>query len=53
MAIFTVEAIIKLIAMRSLYFKHSWNVFDFVVVISTTIVVIMNFIPGNTIDLKL
>lgn len=53
MAIFTIEAIIKLIAMRSIYFKDAWNVFDFIVVVSTAIVVIMTFIPGNSIDLKL
>jgi len=53
MAIFTVEAIIKLIAQKSLYFKDSWNLFDFVVVVSTAIVVIMAIIPGIKVDLKL
>jgi len=41
MAIFTVEAIIKLIAQKRLYFKDSWNLFDFIVVVCTAIVVIM------------
>lgn len=35
MAIFTLEAIIKLIALRTSYFRDSWNIFDFVVVVGS------------------
>lgn len=30
-----IEAILKLLALRSFYFKDSWNVFDFLIVIGT------------------
>jgi voltage-dependent calcium channel L type alpha-1D len=40
-AIFTCEAIIKLIAFRKNYFKDSWNKFDFIVVVGTWIVIIV------------
>ena len=43
MAIFTVEAIVKLIAQRLLYFKDSWNVFDFTVVVLTIVILIINW----------
>jgi hypothetical protein len=33
--IFTVEAVIKLIALRQSYFNDSWNIFDFSIVIGT------------------
>ena len=36
-AIFTVEAGIKLIALRNVYFYDGWNVFDFAIVIGTYI----------------
>ena len=50
--VFTVEAVIKLIAMRSNYFKDSWNVFDFVVVVGTWLVIsIMSFDIG--VDLEI
>ena len=42
MAIFTVEAILKLIALKCHYFKDSWNIFDFVVVIGTGIILIIS-----------
>jgi len=41
MAIFTVEAILKIIAMKSAYFKDGWNVFDFVVVVFTILALII------------
>jgi hypothetical protein len=41
MSIFIVEAILKLIAMKMLYFKDPWNVFDFVVIVSTILVLII------------
>lgn len=43
MAIFTVEAIVKIIAQRSLYFKDSWNIFDFTVVFFTIVILILNW----------
>ena len=33
MIIFTVEAILKIIALKTAYFKDSWNLFDFVIVV--------------------
>ena len=39
--IFTIEAIIKLWAMGRNYFKDSWNIFDFIVVVGTWIVIIV------------
>ena len=33
LGIFTIEAILKLIAYRGDYFKDSWNVFDFIIVV--------------------
>ena len=32
-AIFVVEAVLKLIALRRSYFKEGWNVFDFCIII--------------------
>jgi len=43
MFIFTVEAIVKIIALKSRYFKDSWNIFDFVVVIGTLLVLVVSF----------
>jgi voltage-gated sodium channel len=39
--VFTIEAIIKLIAMRCNYFKDAWNKFDFIVVIGTWVVILV------------
>ena len=41
MAIFIFEAAFKLIAMKFLYFKDPWNVFDFVVIVATILVLIL------------
>ena len=38
MVIFTIEAILKIIAQRCDYFKDSWNLFDFVVVAGTIVI---------------
>lgn len=38
MAIFTIEAIVKIIAQRKLYFSDSWNLFDFTVVVLTVVI---------------
>ncbi len=41
MIIFTVEALIKIIAMRKNYFRDSWNVFDFFVVTLTLLLLML------------
>ena len=41
--IFTIEAIIKLIAQRCLYFSDGWNNFDFTVVVLTLVILIINW----------
>jgi hypothetical protein len=51
MVIFTVEAIVKLIAMKRAYFRDSWNVFDFTVVVITLIVLAISAIPDTGIDM--
>lgn len=43
MAIFTIEAIIKIIAQKLDYFKDSWNQFDFTVVFFTIVILILNW----------
>lgn len=35
--IFVLEAIVKIIALRTHYFKKAWNVFDFIIVISSLV----------------
>jgi len=51
MAIFTIEAILKLIAMNCAYFKDGWNIFDFIVVVGTAVVTIISYIPALGLDL--
>lgn len=51
MAIFAIEYIIKQIAMKSAYFKDGWNIFDFIVVVGTGLVLIISFIPALGLDL--
>ena len=43
MAIFTVEAVVKIIAQRLQYFKDSWNQFDFTVVFFTIVILVLNW----------
>lgn len=51
-AIFTVEAVIKLIALKKKYFKEMWNIFDLIVVIGTWVVqIILKLDTG--VDLKI
>ena len=38
MVIFTLEAVLKIIAMGKNYFKESWNIFDFTVVVMTALI---------------
>lgn len=40
-AIFTVEAIFKIIALGKEYFSHGWNVFDFIIVIVSYVTLIV------------
>ena len=48
MVIFTLEAIIKIFALRSNYFKEAWNIFDFTVVVGTLIILVIGFLHlGN------
>ena len=35
--IFVLEAILKVIALKQHYFKKAWNVFDFIIVISSIV----------------
>ena len=39
-AVYTFEALIKLIAMRKNYFRDSWNTFDFINIVGTLMVLI-------------
>ena len=41
MGVFTIEALIKIIAQRKQYFKDSWNIFDFTIVAFTLIILIL------------
>ena len=41
--IFTAEAAIKIIALCGLYFKDSWNRFDFLIVMGTLIVIMIQW----------
>lgn len=50
--VFTFEAIIKIIAMRKNYFKDSWNLFDFCVVLITWVVQIIVF-ARTKVDIKI
>lgn len=44
MSIFTIEAIVKIIAQKKEYFRDNWNVFDFVVVVGTIIILTLNWV---------
>lgn len=52
MAIFTVEAVLKIIAMKSAYFKDGWNLFDFVVVVFTILALIIANIDALKVDVS-
>ena len=41
MFIFTMEAIMKIIALKTLYFKDSWNIFDFTIVVLTLLILML------------
>jgi len=44
MGIFTVEALIKIIAMKRNYFRDSWNIFDFIIVLGSILILIISLI---------
>ena len=44
MGIFTLEALIKIIAHKKAYFNDAWNIFDFIIIISAILImIVMNF----------
>ena len=47
MTIFTLEAIMKIIAMRKAYFADSWNLFDFFIVVITLIFLLLKLTPSG------
>jgi len=51
-AIFTLECAMKIIALRQYYFREPWNIFDFVVVISSILGKMTNsyFCRRHTLD---
>lgn len=51
MVIFTLECIFKLIALKCAYFKDGWNIFDFVVVVGTALVLVISWIPALNLNL--
>lgn len=50
-SVFALEAFIKLIAFGKSYFKSGWNRFDFFVVISSFIDIIMNMLDAATLSI--
>ena len=46
-AIFNLECIFKIIAQSKKYFYQSWNIFDFIVVLSTDIGIVLNFVNSG------
>lgn len=45
MTIFTIEAICKIFALRSNYFRAGWNIFDFIVVVGTLLILLLGLLP--------
>ena len=48
MVIFTIEAIIKLIALKCDYFRDGWNWFDFIVVIGSLLAVAFSYLKTDS-----
>jgi len=46
-AVYTIEAIMKLIALQCSYWKDAWNRFDFVCVVATFVGIVMKMPPFN------
>jgi hypothetical protein len=49
-AIFIVEASLKLVAFGRTYFKNAWNKFDFFVVVSSILDLVMSFIGDSSLE---
>ncbi|CAM9274822.1 unnamed protein product, partial [Heterosigma akashiwo] len=47
--VFTVEAVIKLFALRKAYFKEGWNCFDFSIVLATNLGLLFYWVFGSSI----
>lgn len=47
MIVFALEAVVKIIAMRCMYFKDAWNLFDFSVVVLTSVAMSTRYLPIN------
>ena len=45
--VFTVEAILKMYAMKTKYFRDAWNKFDFIVVLGTNTGILIKWITGG------
>ncbi|XP_015747869.1 PREDICTED: sodium channel protein 60E-like [Acropora digitifera] len=45
--IFALEAVVKIVTLRTHYFKKAWNVFDFVIVISSLVDVVLDEFNAN------
>ena len=41
-AIFNIEAFLKIIGLGANYFKNSWNIFDFLIVIGTNLGILLD-----------
>jgi len=41
---FTIEAFIKMMAFGKFYFKERWNIFDFIIVLGTWLVIFIGFV---------
>ncbi len=44
---FAMEVIIKLIAFDAKFFKDGWNIFDFIIVLFTLVIVIITYSANN------
>jgi len=47
---FTIEALIKMMAFGKFYFKERWNIFDFIIVLGTWLVLFIGFVIKNNTD---
>ena len=45
--LFTIEAVVRIFAMRSMYFQDRMCVFDFVIVVGTDLMLLVEFTVGN------
>jgi voltage-dependent calcium channel L type alpha-1D len=52
-AIFTLEAMVKIIALRQRYFADSWNQYDFFIVLGTNAGLIYRWVEGSNVGLTI